>query len=352
MTTKDKSIETALAIRNIEAEGLSLTDALLKRFPPEKFNCLVPKTHIDRLPVGTCVSVTEILVDTSKEAKQVFPIAGGDMLLAKVVLDKFAAAAGISWTREERLDDGRHPHVCHMSVRGIATDFDGTRREIGDAKLIDLRADATGVGGKDFDEIVTKAKNAKDQRGNPKPRDPANQLMEARKYIAEVSTSKARNRAIATGLAIKRSYTKDQLKKPFIVPKLILDSEHAAAQQVILANMAGSTDALYAAQVKHQGPEVRVIEAEIEPTDDSARDDEPTMNDKTGEVKEASTIERLLAAYHKATAAGMSDDAFKVMAKTQTGKDNREDMDHRDIDSVARAVDAYIANKDDDGMPI
>lgn len=331
---------------------------LTVRFPADRFNVLAPVVHMDRTPPGTRIMVTEVRVDTDKSAKQVFPIAGGDLMLGKVVLDRFCQAAGISWDSVRRIDDGRHPHYYQLEVKGHMTDFDGTIRHLTDAKAIDLREDAGGgIPGKDYEEIVSK--NSKPER----------QLREARKFIHEIAISKAKNRAISGGLGIKRSYTHKELQKPFIIPRLALDPNDASSCELIKANAAGATSALFGARQK-------VIDATFE--EESAPEDLPvhepagdegdaahppevaspsdTAHDENGEVVgDRETLDLVKSAWARAQAAGMKPAAFKQLCETATGKVRKEQMTLSEARAVMRAVEAFVANADafeDDGMPV
>jgi hypothetical protein len=69
------------------------------------------------------------------------------------------------------------------------------------------------------------------------------------------------NRAIAHLLAIPRSFTPDQIRRPFIVAKLVPDSSNAAAQHAVLAQMTGSAAALWGSRTPEK------ITSQIETTD-------------------------------------------------------------------------------------
>lgn len=350
--------DTAIAQRSANP-----IDALQHRFSADRYIVLAPKTHMAHLPAGTTIAVTEVQVDTNPKKKEVFPISGGDLMLSKVSLDRVAAAAGITWLDEQRRDDRRHPHYCEMFVRGRMTDFDGTVREITGHKIVDLREDAgDGVQGKDYAEIVSKAAQAKP------PRDPSGQLMEARKFIAEIAASKAKNRAIASGLGIKRSYSRDDLKRPFIIPKLIPDSSDQATKQLMLAQMLGATSALYGnsrivdAQLEevHQNSAPPVEEPEAEdgersdaPASSSAEppplpdfDEEPPHVEDTGEVllTEEEREERITRAWRKAASQGMVAGAWKKLIKSASGKARMADLTADDVVAIEQSVDAFVAN--------
>lgn len=346
--TKNQSLEKSnqsLAIRDVQS--------LRVTFDESKFNLLAPVVHMPGgLPPGTRLVVTEVSVDPNPQNKQVFPLPGGMLMPSKVSLDRIANAAGISWLEETRKDDRSHPHYVEMFVRGKMRDFDGTTREITGHKAVDLREDAGGAPGKDYAEIVGKAKNAKNG-----PRDPSNQLMEARKFIQEIAASKAKNRAIASGLGIKRGYTKAELVKPFVVPKLSMDPTHEVVQHAVVADMIGenAVRAMFGPVPREQ----KVVEAELEesgvpssesesaggtppppPVDsDSAEDDgPPPMGGPSPMPTEEQWKKRLGAAYRKGSAVGMTVADWHELIRNVTGKNAENELTFDDLKLIDDAV--------------
>jgi hypothetical protein len=121
------------------------------------------------------------------------------------MLSKIASCAGISWypMLTGRIDDGSDPNYRNYRAAGWLIDFDGSKREIHGEKEVDFRDGSPTVAG------------WSEQR-----------LRRARQHILAQAESKAKNRAIRQALAIKSSYTVEELKRPFTIPKLILDSQN------------------------------------------------------------------------------------------------------------------------------
>jgi hypothetical protein len=329
------------------------TAQIFEAFPDQLYNVLAPITHMAALPAGTRLALTEVRVDVQADT---FPLPGGARLIGKPKLDQIANGGGISWLEEKRVDNARSPHYVEMFVRGRITDFDGTVREITGTKTIDLREDAgDGIPGKDYDEIVSKAK--------AKKRDYRSQLMEARKFIAEIAASKARNRAIASALGIKRSYTPQELQRPFIIPKLVPDTQDPDAKRMVQATMAGAAGLLFGGQAVQSsvidqafdqptqtfpgeaGEEVDEVPAHQQASSTSNTEPEATG---TREV-----LDIVLGAWAKASEAGMAADGFRKLCESNTGKASKDAMTLVDAQAVARAVEAYVATSgDDQGCPV
>lgn len=354
-TMSEKQELVRYSQQQIDAASKSL-QALAGLFGVENFNLIAPLTHM-AMPKGMKLAITEVRIDTAVDkwgvGNDLVRIGGGDFLIRKHKLDQIAAAAGISWISERRLDGARHPHYCEMEVRGRLTDFDGTVREISGHKVIDLRESVEGVPGKDYDEIVSKARNAE------QPRDPGKQLMEARKFIAEICSSKARNRAIASAFGIKRGYSIAELEKPFVIPKPVPDASDPEAREIMLANAAGATEALYGSRKK---PEViDCTFEEVESSQPAAQaENEPPHDPMTGEVKTedeptGDPIAIIKRAWTLAQDAKIPAADFRLACESNTGKQRKEDMTAEDAIAVLRAIEARIEVEkagEDDGCPV
>lgn len=359
-----KKQNTSLAKTSGGAMTLRDVNQLRVEFDESKYNVLAPTVHMPGgLPAGTRLVVTEVKInpDASRNGpKEVFPLPGGMLLPSKVSLDRISNAAGISWVEERRQDSGNHPHYVEMFVRGKMTDFDGTTRELTGHKAVDLREDAgNGEQGKDYAEIVGKA-----QRAKP-PRDPSNQLMEARKFIQEIAVSKAKNRAIAAGLGIKRGYTRAELNKPFVVPKLSMDPNNPMVQNAVMANMVGET--AVRAMFGPSPRDAKVVDAVVEPDTEPAvpsngsDGDEPADNTGTSESAGSDPTDlppmeeqderpmptqqewrnRLSLAWQRARKAGMDAKAWGEFVRVNTGKANEDQLTFDDLDCVDSAVEAF-----------
>lgn len=125
-----------------------------------------------------------------------------EVSLTKVALDRITGAAGINWDLilSGRLDDRSEPDYCLFRAVGTMKDFDGTVRQIGAERDIDLRNGSPTI------------KGWSEKR-----------LKKAREYLHPMTESKARNRAIRQALAIRGKYRISDLRKPFVVPRLVFD---------------------------------------------------------------------------------------------------------------------------------
>jgi hypothetical protein len=347
MTQKKPQRTTALATipkAKLEAASRSVS-ALAELFGEDGYNLLAPVVHM-ALPKGMRLAISVVNVspeiDRYGSGDDVVKISGGKLLVLRHKLDQIAAAGGISWTKES-VDSSLHPHYVKAEVHGLVTDYDGTVRKISGSKVIDTRADIDGAAGPDLEEILEKARD--------KNRDPTKQIRELRKFATEIAPSKARNRAIAQAFGIKRSYTPAELAKPFVIPKLVLDPDDKDARELVMANAAGATDALYGAKAQAGPPVVDVPFEEAEPdAAEPATDTEPAHDPETGETLAPEKV--LEACYNQYRQAGGARDDFQALYQKATGLDGREGLDDVQAENLQSAVRAFIANKDAGDCPV
>jgi len=183
----------------------------------ESYHLVSSASTVDCLPPGCGVAVSYVTVNPSTDKKgpgEVYALSGGKVGLSGVTIAKIGNSAGVDWDPEKsgRLDNGSDPHYCHYRAVGYVRNFDGSKRTIDGEVEIDAR-----VGSPQLDEITTKAQ--------ADGRDPAKQILELRRFLLRHAESKAKNRAIASGCGLKRSYNPDELKKPFAVCRLMFTGQ-------------------------------------------------------------------------------------------------------------------------------
>jgi hypothetical protein len=174
-------------------------------------------TTVDCLPPACGVAVSYVLVNPSTDKKgpgEVYALGGGKVGLSGTTLSKIGNAAGVDWDPDKsgRLDNGSDPHYCHYRAVGYVRNFDGSKRTIDGEVEIDARD-----GSPQLDEITAKAKAG--------DRDPASQILELRKFLLRHAESKAKNRAVASGCGLRRSYHPEELQKPFAVCRLMFTGQ-------------------------------------------------------------------------------------------------------------------------------
>lgn len=158
--------------------------------------------------------VTLVVLDIAKG--ETYSISG-KLGLSKIALDRLAIAAGVEWDPREcrRLDNGSDPRYVEFQAVGRVPMLDGSYRTITGTKVMDLR-----------DGSAQTLASAKD-------------LPMKRQFIQEHAESKAKNRAIRSGLGIRTSYPAEELNKPFVVARLIFTghSDDAEVRKIVAIEM-------------------------------------------------------------------------------------------------------------------
>jgi hypothetical protein len=342
-----KQESTALATRQPQEPF-----AALAQYQQDRYNVLIPVTTMDELPAATRLSVRVVKVNPSTDAGEVYATENGKLALTGQTLDRVGSAAGITWISVDRTDDRKHPHFCEFRVTGRVIDFDGSVREAIGMRAIDLRDDAgNGEPGADLKEIIYSAENAKDKQGGKSPRDPTKQIMKARQFMVPMCESKAKNRAIRRILSMKGGYTKAELEKPFVVPKLVPDASNPVAQQMMLGQMTGVTAALFGGA---RALPSKVVDAEFDHGSDSHGDtSRPEGEDKettAGTAPAAASEEkgtpeilaRLTAVWGIAQGANMPIETFRELMSRSCGKTKRAEMTTKDVVAIEVAIEDYV----------
>lgn len=186
------------------------------------YHLVSPASHVDGMPPGCGVQLSFVSVNADEKMGEVYAVGGSKLGLSAVTLSKIGAAAGVSWLPDKcgRLDDGSHPHYCHYRAVGKTRNFDGSDRVLTGEVEIDARD-----GSPQIDEIQQKAAAREADKTYRGKRDGgSSQILELRKFLLRIAERKAKSRAIAD-LGVKRSYTKDELAKPFAVANLMFTGQ-------------------------------------------------------------------------------------------------------------------------------
>ncbi len=169
-----------------------------------KYHLVAPATVCGSLPEGCEVAFSLVQVNP----KDCYSVGGGKVGLDGTNLKQIGAAAGISWDDQasRRLDDGSDPHYVHYVAVGFVRNFDGSLRKLTGTVEIDMRDGSPQVVA-----MQARAKNGSNFEA---------QLRDTRLFILRHAETKAKLRAIAD-MGIRRSYTAEELQKPFAVARLM-----------------------------------------------------------------------------------------------------------------------------------
>lgn len=124
--------------------------------------------------------------------------------IGKSDLMNLANAAGVEWTKLERLDDGSHPFFVWIRAHGRYRQIDGTWRPIFDDRDSDFQDGSAQLNGKTENEI-------KQLRSN----------------ILRSTITKARLRAVRGAFGLDHGMDAEDLEKPFVFSRMVFTGRDA-----------------------------------------------------------------------------------------------------------------------------
>lgn len=216
----DKSAAALVRVTDPEAITRQLEDA------GRDFNLVATATSVATIPEGCSVSFAMMVVDTDLRHGEVFDV-GGKLALGKPALEKLANMLGVDWdaANTRRLDDSSNPHYCYFQAAGRVRNFDGTVVTRMATKEMDLREGSAQVQALFARYEAALDKYRKDPSRGREPKEPSGQIREMRLHIVAHAESKARLRVVRQ--FCKASYEPAELKKPFMVARLMWTGETA-----------------------------------------------------------------------------------------------------------------------------
>jgi len=221
----------------------------LDAFPEAQFNRLIP-TQTIRMPSDLMVPVVQVVqLDPNPNNGDVYhsnDMPAGNNAPTARGLSKLVTGAGVSFVDERRVDDGKEPDVCGVSVVAEMTLPTGQRIRAMGSRWVDMRRMAWKDG-------LT-----------------APQAAKYRSFLYEHTATRARNRAIRSLLSLRGSYPAAELARPFAVVSFAPNMEHPEVRARILEAMAPSVAQLYGPSTAPQLAAGHVVEAPEAPEDDDA----------------------------------------------------------------------------------
>ena len=228
----------------------------LDAFPEAQYNRLIP-TQTIRMASDLMVPVVQLVkldpvpdngdVYHSNDMKNGFnaPTARG--------LAKLATAAGVSFFDERRVDDGKDPNVCGVTVYAEMTLPTGQRQRVPGSKWVDM-------GRMPWASPAQRGKFAS--------------------FLYEHTAPRARNRALRALLSLRGSNPAAELARPFAVISFAPNMNHPEIRARVIDVMAGTVSQLYGPAAAPQLAAGQVVEGPEAPDDD-----EGTVDGQAQEVQ-------------------------------------------------------------------
>ena len=246
----------------------------IQKFESAKYLVLAP-LELGPIPAMHTPMASVVRIDPAPDQGDVYELQG-KFAYSKAALDRISAAAGISWLPEMcgRTDSGQDPEIVRFRMAGKRKELDGQWRVVVREYEFDLKAREQEL----WDTIpkrewITKIAD-KAKRDKAIAETVAKDMVQLRKFKVQRAESGAANRVVRVFLGIKAHYTREQIARPVVVPKLVFTPDYSdpEVKRFMLAEATGTIPELYASQATHGSyshpiviPETPAELAEIEP---------------------------------------------------------------------------------------
>lgn len=221
---------------------------VLAPFPSSKFHHLIPTAFQERSDLWRpAVSVVQVNPEDQRDVYDTPGSQGQTVCLHSQALERIGNAMGIEWadTRYEH-DHTREPFMCIAFVSGWMVDSLGMRRRLSASAKSDLRDGSVAA-------KISKPK----------------QLDTARQFVCERTESRARSRAIKKVGDIPTSFTKDELRRPFVAVRFRLDERDPDVRRALIAQGTQAAHEVFGLpagepiDAGQAAPEEEIIEGEV-----------------------------------------------------------------------------------------
>lgn len=203
----------------------TLETLVVNRYPKEKYNLLIPYSSVIVLSPFHSVRYHEIELDPEGGDAYKIRKTGEEWGLAKVALFKLASAAGIRFRSPTRTDDRQNRYYVSYHIDGEIQQLDGTWRDIYGDKDINLEDLKDVLVGKKAKYAPPPHNQDWDKACAWAWREVSDEWYQKLQFKNELCATGAIDRAIRMALPIKSNYTLAELKRPFVLVQVYVDSD-------------------------------------------------------------------------------------------------------------------------------
>lgn len=255
-----------------------------------KVNLMLPtQTFGEVLGMYDRVTIEVVIIDPSKDAGEVFNI-GGKKSLGRIPLEKIASAVGIIWDPVTTTVIESSPTKSRAKATGALRKPNGEFIVLSEEKTVDLEAIEAEQRLKTEDEaklgkiVEVNGKivwnHTEDGKAFPKrepfkneqdradwiEREIRKAMISYRKFKDERAMTGAKERCVRALLALKSSYSDEELKKPFAFPRVLPDVNKMLAdpaiRQAAIERMTGAAATIFGpGNMRQERPVLTIREA-------------------------------------------------------------------------------------------
>lgn len=272
---------------------------------------------LQQIPPKHRPTISKVEIDPNLKAKMVYPQKGGGLSLSALSFQRLADAIGIHWQPGScgRIDAGHDPNLIHYRMVGKVKALDGTWRPIMGDKEIRLETVIQEMTDNYLDKAALYLNDPKDGPAFRKAigADERSRVEDApvqrwirekvrvdalqiKKHMLARAQTGAMARAVKS-LGIRETYTADELKQPFYIPKLVpeLDMTDPEDRDFVRRQAVGALDMTYPPAREERGgrtalPDQATAHLELHLPPDDVSDVEPAAHAKPDEPTEAEVL--------------------------------------------------------------
>ena len=195
-------------------------------------------------------SLWTVQIDSDITHGEVYPVGGGKLGLGRGAISKFTNAGRIKLTIPPggtRVIKGNGTESYVAKIKGSRYEIDGFPKEIEEEKVYDLIAREAELRLK-YEKKAQENKNWTDAQKKAYVDKALYEVMvEKRKFAMESAITGAQARVVEKLLGIKPAYTREELKKPFVIVSVVpvVDLKDPSIKKMVTAQMLGITDTLF-----------------------------------------------------------------------------------------------------------
>lgn len=227
--------------------------AIMNKYPPEKFNLLIPVTTLQELSPLRKLVVNTVMISSDLKDKDVYK-QNGELALTKKGLEKLMTASNIQIVQSQPIT----PKVCRKCIEvAKATKIAPKCGECKSKNDVAYQVTVSIPDPSGQPRYVIATKNSRYDECKS-----ANEKL----FLDEQCETKALNRALRKAMMIKSTYTAEELKKPFVVAYMVPNENDPDMKKAIVQRYAESAKMLFPSE-KENGMPVNA-KVEILPEDE------------------------------------------------------------------------------------
>jgi hypothetical protein len=270
------------------------------------YNVLVPTLTIQEISPFHKPVLEIVSINSDPKAGEVYQIIPGsdDFSLRATALLKIGYAAGLIWNAKGsgRTDDGSDPNIITYRAEAAVRKEDGTYMPMNAEYMVDLKVieeEITGQYEKKAKKLASENKWTEEQKKNYIHENLNRDMLQKRKFRLQLAQTGAMDRVIRKILALKSSYKKAELDKPFVVPKIAFhpDVTDPEVRKALLRQGLDASLALFGppgeSLIERAALPEKCDAIDVTPTETGAKTEPPQKEIPFAEMDEAAQIKHL-----------------------------------------------------------